>query len=178
MTSHPKLDKISFRMGDYMKFKQKSLLFARILLSFLTLLLVAFIFSNSMQNAEVSGASSGRIMAFLNNLMSIFGIDFVFTQVIVRTLAHFCEFGLLGVLSMLTMLSFFSVKAKSMLLSMLCFSLVALIDECIQLFSEGRAFEVSDLVIDITGGLLGAVCVFLIALLIRNKKLKVSEKVK
>ncbi len=161
-----------------MKFKQKSLWLARILLSVLTLSLVAFIFANSTQNAEVSSLSSGRIMSFLNGVMSTLGIDFVFTQVIVRTLAHFCEFGLLGVLSLLTLLSYFRVKAKSLLLSMLCFSSVALVDEYIQLFADGRAFQLSDLVIDIIGGLLGAVSVFLIALLIRNHKVKVSEKVK
>lgn len=176
MTYHPKLDKILFRMGDYMKFKSKWFLTCRILFTVLTLLLIGFIFSNSVQTADVSSVSSGRIMNFLNGICGALGLKFVFTQEIVRTLAHFGEFGLLGVLSLLSTLSCFGIKVKSLILSFAVFSLTALADECIQLFSDGRAFQLSDLVIDISGGLLGAVAVFLIALLVHNHKIKVSGK--
>lgn len=115
-------------------------------------------------------------MAFLNGICGALGLEFTFTQAVVRTLAHFCEFGLLGVLSLLTALSYLGVKAKTLIISIASFSFTAFIDECIQLFSDGRAFQLSDLVIDISGGLLGAVAVFLIALLVTNHKFKVSEK--
>ena len=146
------------------------------MLCVVSLLLIIFIFSNSMQTSTVSNASSGRVMAFLNNICMFLKLNFTFTQEIVRTLAHFSEFGLLGVLSVLTFLSFFGIKAKSLILSVVASVFTAITDECIQLFSDGRAFQFSDLVIDFTGSLLGIVGVFLIALLINNYKNKVSEK--
>ena len=115
-------------------------------------------------------------MNFLNSICTTLNLNFVFTQEIVRTLAHFCEFGLLGVLSQLTFISFFGTKAKALISSVVASVSTALVDECIQLFSDGRAFQLSDLVIDFAGSLLGIVGVFLIALLIYNQKNKVSEK--
>lgn len=170
------MDKIYFRMGDYMKIRSNALLVARILLCVLTLSLIVFIFSNSIQTASVSSVSSGRVMNFLNSICTTLNLNFVFTQEIVRTLAHFCEFGLLGVLSQLTFISFFGTKAKALISSVVASVSTALVDECIQLFSDGRAFQLSDLVIDFAGSLLGIVGVFLIALLIYNQKNKVSEK--
>lgn len=174
LTYHLKSDKIYLRMGDYMKFKSKGLWVARILLCILTLSLVVFIFSNSMQTASVSSESSGRIMGFLNYLCTSLNIKYTFTQPVVRTLAHFAEFGLLGVLSSLAFLSFWGVKVKTLIGAVVFSSATALTDECIQLFSDGRAFQFSDLVIDFTGSLLGIVGVFLIALLIyiHNKRLQ------
>ena len=160
-------------MGDYMS---KSTLISRILFTVLTLFLIVFIFSNSIQTADDSSASSGRVVDFLNSICGALGMKFTFTQEIVRPLAHFCEFGLLGVLSLLTALSYFGVKAKSFIYSAVSFSVVAITDEIIQLFSDGRAFQLSDMGIDISGGILGAVTVFLFALLVRNHKIKVSEK--
>lgn len=174
MTYHPKLDKILLRMGDYMKFCSKRLLLTRIILSLLTISLIIFIFSNSVQTARDSSLASGRIMNFLNNICSSLNLKFTFTQSIVRTLAHFAEFGLLGVLSILTFLSFFFIKAKTLILSAVFSVLIALTDECIQLFSEGRAFQLEDLIIDFTGSMLCIVSVFIIVLLIRNKKTKIE----
>jgi len=165
-------------MGDYMKFKFSYLIVVRILLVLLTLSLVVFIFSNSAQTAQISSAYSGRVMAFLNSICAALKLNFTFNQSIVRTLAHFGEFGLLGVLSVSTFLSFFGIKAKTLIFSVLLPVSTAVIDECIQLFSDGRAFQFSDLVIDFTGSLLGVVGVFLIALLIYNHKTKNSEKEK
>lgn len=158
-------------MGDYMNSKAKSKIFLRILLSALTLLLIVFIFSNSVKNAEESSASSGRVVAFLNSVCAFFGLKFSFTQAVVRTLAHFCEFGLLGVLSQLMFLSYFGVKAKAIISSVITVVFTALTDEIIQLFSEGRAFQLSDLIIDFSGSLLGLVAVFLIAMLVKNRYL-------
>ena len=163
-------------MGDCMKIKGKSLLVLRIFLLLSTLALMVFIFSNSTKTADVSSESSGRIMDMLNRICTALNLRFTFDQVIVRTLAHFCEFGLLGVLTLCTAICFFKVKLKSFFLSVSVFCLTAVTDECIQIFSDGRAFQFSDLIIDISGGLLGATAVFLIALLINNHNLKIQKR--
>ena len=94
-------------MGDCMKIKGKSLLVLRIFLLLSTLALMVFIFSNSTKTADVSSESSGRIMYMLNRICAALNLRYTFDQVIVRTLAHFCEFGLLGVLTLCTAISFF-----------------------------------------------------------------------
>ena len=159
-------------MGDYMKIKGKSLSLLSFILLFITLALIVFIFSNSFQNSEISGNSSGFITDLLNRICSSLKLKIFLSEEIVRTMAHFCEFGLLGVMALCTSLSFFGVKLQSFLISISVFCVTAVTDECIQLFSDGRAFQLSDILIDISGGLLGATAVFLIALLIRNHKVK------
>lgn len=163
-------------MGDYMKFCSKRLFFIRLILVLLTLSVVIFIFSNSAQNAQNSSAASGRVTDFLNNICLMFHLNFTFTQDVVRTLAHFSEFGLLGVVSLLTALSFFDVKVKSLITSILFSAVVSVADECIQLFSDGRAFQFSDLIIDFSGLSSGIVSVFLIALLINYHRIKVQRR--
>ena len=157
-------------MGDCMKKTKTSTLILRVVFTTLTVLFVVFIFSNSFQTASVSSQSSARVLAFLNSVCEFINIKPFFTQKIVRTLAHFCEFGLLGVLSTITYLSYFAVKAKTLEFSLATVFCTALIDECIQLFSDGRAFQFSDIIIDVSGGLLGLVGTFLIAFLINNRK--------
>lgn len=157
-------------------FKRKSIVAARVIFTFLTTALIIFIFSNSLKNAEDSSASSGFFTALINSFISSLGFKFQLSHDFVRTFAHFSEFGLLGVMSMLMYLSFFAVKAKTMIISVCTFSLTALIDECFQLFSDGRAFQLSDIAVDISGGLLGAVVVFLVAMLIYSKNIKVQRR--
>lgn len=163
-------------MGDYMKITGKSPLMIRVVLVLLTLLLVGFIFSNSVKTADASSVSSGRIMDMLNRICTALNLNITFSQEIVRTSAHFCEFGLLGVLALCTALSWFGVKLKSFLASVAVFSLTSVIDECIQLFADGRAFQFSDLLIDMCGGILGATVVFLIAVLTKNHSLKIQKR--
>ena len=164
-----------YRMGDCMNFCNKRLLITRILLSVLTISLVVFIFANSSQNAQDSSTASGRLMNFLNNIFTTLNINFTFTQQIVRTLAHFSEFGLLGVLSISTSLSFFFIKARTLIYSTLFSVSIAIIDECIQLFSDGRAFQFEDLAIDFAGAMLGIVGIFIISLLIYYGRLRIRE---
>lgn len=160
-------------MGDYVKNKAKTTFFLKIIFSTLTFALIMFIFYNSIQDSEKSSESSGRIMDFLNVICNALGLKFTFTQPIVRTLAHFCEFGLLGVLSLFTTLCYFGVKARSLIVSISTVFVTAITDEIIQLFSDGRAFQISDIIIDVSGGFLGLVIVFLFALLIKNHRIKV-----
>ncbi len=117
-------------------------------------------------------------MKFLNMLCSFVGIKPFFTQEIVRFLAHFCEFGLLGVLSYITFFCFFLNKLRVILLSSTLVIFVAVADEVVQLFSEGRAFQFSDILIDISGaflGIFGTALIFMIIYYICRKKTKVEK---
>jgi len=164
-------------MGDSMKSDKKFILITRVSLTLLTVSLVVFIFSNSAQNAEVSSKTSGRLMAFLNSILEFFKINAAFNQVIIRTCAHFAEFGLLGVLGLLTFVSYLGVKIRNLMLSSAFCALIALVDECIQLFSDGRAFQFSDLIVDFSGAIIGILGTYFIVFFVYKHK-RSKEKVK
>ena len=65
-----------------------------------------FIFSNSMAVAQVSSASSGRVLTLLQGALRRLGHPALaqrLTQHVVRKMAHFCEYMLEGFLLMLCM---------------------------------------------------------------------------
>lgn len=128
-------------------------------------LVVAFIFFNSFQNAEKSSGASDLVASILGK---IFGSDLKNKINLIRKLAHFCEYALLG-----AALGIVKGKVKKLttegvvLIGLIC----ALCDETIQLFSEGRSGQVSDIWIDFCGFLCGLGVYFLIKW-IKNKKLR------
>ncbi len=137
----------------------------RILITILTVLIICFIFCQSLMPGEVSGEESGRVVAFLNRITTLVGLGEPFTQAFVRTCAHFSEFAVLGISLVLTYRSYFSKSANIIFLTPLSFTLIAVADECIQLFSKGRAFQFSDIAIDFCGALCGSLLIFILMLL-------------
>ena len=139
----------------------------KIIFAILTLLWVAVIFSFSLQPGEVSGDLSG---SFLRKVLEWF-VPGVFEKLetmpqeqldmwhmVLRKCAHFTEFAVLGVLSGLTLLQ---TKVKWRGLSAMTFCLlIAAMDETLQLFVDGRAGRVLDVMIDGTGALVGIGVVF------------------
>ena len=59
---------------------------------------IAFIFSNSLQPAAVSGALSGGLLEKVNAFLSGAGLPAI-SEKLLRKTAHLCEFGLLGILT-------------------------------------------------------------------------------
>ena len=68
----------------------------RIITALLLILWVAFIFSNSMDNADASTLKSGTVLALLRRVLGSEGA--ALTEFIVRKTAHFTEFAIEGVL--------------------------------------------------------------------------------
>ena len=65
---------------------------------------IVFIFSNSLQIADVSEGASGRVLGILQGILRHLGLPGAadrLTMHIVRKLAHFCEYLLEGFLLML-----------------------------------------------------------------------------
>lgn len=134
----------------------------------LSVLVIGFIFRNSLPSIEESRAQSGVLVAFLRKILDPAGMwpEAQFHW-FVRKLAHLTEFGLLGFCfggltdglkanfwrSMHVFLALFGVLA------------VAVTDEFIQSFT-GRGSMVSDVILDFGGGLLGlfGMCICLIVL--------------
>lgn len=121
---------------------------------------IAFIFSNSMQVAEVSSGMSGRVLKIMKTVLQNIGLENIagrLTEHIVRKLAHFCEYALEGFLLMLCLRVYTRHFVRHMSWPMLAGVLTALTDETIQLFSDGRSSQVTDVWIDFGGVVAGMV---------------------
>ena len=123
-------------------------------LTMLSIVWIVVIFSFSLQSGEESGALSGGIVAWVVGLF--FPEDFAHIELVhflVRKAAHFTEYFILGVLLSLTVRE---AKWKRILLApWLMGTLVACCDETIQLFSDGRAGQITDVMLDSSGVLTG-----------------------
>lgn len=131
----------------------------------LTLAWFGLIWGNSFLPGEDSAAVSG----FVGELLSkIFGPKVLEATFLLRKLAHFAEFSILGGLLAWNA----KLWRRSYSLSALTGLLVAMADETIQLFSPGRASIVADVWIDFAGVLMG----LLLFYLFRCQKKDASER--
>ena len=124
-----------------------------------------FIFSNSMAVADVSSVSSGRVLQLLQAVLRRLGHPALaqrLTMHIVRKMAHFCEYTLEGFLLMLCMRVYSRRPLRHITVPMLAGVLTALTAETIQLFSEGRSSQVTDVWLDSAGVLAGILAALLL----------------
>lgn len=121
------------------------------------------IFTNSFMPAHISSAQSGFFSTILYQITQHLGMNLKIEEVswLVRKTAHFTQFLVLGVLWFLT-LSQKLILSKTIKWALLYTSMTAVMDETIQLFSDGRAFSVVDILIDISGALTGIIVLWVI----------------
>ena len=136
-----------------------------IILIIASVLWTAFIFSNSLDNAEESTEKSSTVTETVNKVASAVGIKEEIPHSTVRDMAHFTEFAVLAFLISLDLALFLYPKLSRKLALFLglcaaslpaCF-LLACVDELIQKFSGGRASQFSDVLLDTLGSLCGVV---------------------
>ena len=127
---------------------------------------VWFIFSNCTQSGPVSNLKSGWVAAFLRPILNPNGwlSDAAFHK-LVRKLAHFAEFGLLG-LWLGAAAAETNLRRKWLLSAGVCL-LVACTDETIQAFHQ-RTNSLKDVCIDFSGAVCGLAFVALIVYLIKR----------
>ncbi len=130
----------------------------RVIFPFALIGCIVFIFSNSLQIADVSEGASGRVLGILQGILRHLGLPGAadrLTMHIVRKLAHFCEYLLEGFLLMLCLRVYTRHFFKHVSWPMLGGLLTALTDETIQLFVPGRSGQVTDIWIDFSGVMTG-----------------------
>lgn len=134
----------------------------------LTILWTFIIFSFSLQSGEDSSEISSGFGAWLmEHVLSVFSIDDMSTEqldsfhFLIRKCAHFTEFFILGVFMYLT-LKQTTIIHKAGIGIVLCM-VVAAMDETIQLFMDGRSGQLTDVLLDSCGGLVGIWVAYLIA---------------
>lgn len=124
-----------------------------------------YIWSFSLKDATASTADSNKVIEIVEEFVrEVSGKEVTVSSLIVRKLAHFSGFAVLGALLFCT---FHFWNAVS---TLRCFALslgsavaVAVTDELIQIFSNGRSASVVDVIIDTSGsavGLFAALFVF------------------
>ena len=131
---------------------------------------IAFIFSNSLQIADVSEGASGRVLGILQGILRHLGLPGAadrLTMHVVRKLAHFCEYLLEGFLLMLCLRVYTRHFFKHVSWPVLGGLLTALTDETIQLFVPGRSGQVTDIWIDFSGVMTGLLVGLILLGLIR-----------
>ena len=131
----------------------------------LTIAMLCFIWGNSSMSGTASGALSGRFLKYLAPLLAPFGNK---AEFVLRKLAHFSEFTLLGfLLSGLTRPETPTPwRTRPFFLGLAA----ACIDETIQIYSPGRGSSLIDVWIDFSGITLGVLVSLLVYALISKKQ--------
>ena len=129
----------------------------RIITALLLILWVAFIFSNSMDNADASTLKSGAVLALLRRILGSEG-------------AALTEFAIEGVLLFLVVKGYTTRPLRFLGWPLLAGLMTALTDETIQLFSLGRSSQVTDVWIDFAGVVTGTLLAFLVQAIVRRCK--------
>ena len=141
----------------------------------LTVLLLIFIWGNSLLPGELSGAFSSWVKDILSHLMGGLPGDPQTGHGLLRKLAHFTEFTCLG----MSLFWLFSMLKKKFWLPLLCGFLVACTDETIQCFIPDRGPAIKDVAIDTCGVCLGVgllLAAFALYQKIKNNKILEETK--
>ncbi len=146
---------------------------------------LAFIFSNSLRTGTQSSAQSSKIVALVQRVVGwVFpdgwvvnatGEDYLRLHNFIRKTAHFVEYAVLGGL-LFGCYAVYTRRVKWSFLPLVGVVFVPFLDELLQTQISGRAGMLADVLLDISGGLVGLILVALPVWLIRRKKEKVWEK--
>ena len=160
-----------------MRRKNRKIWIARFALTLACAFVFAWIFSNSLKTGAESSAQSHAVtnavqsvaqsVAPSSSVATAKGKAYENLHNVIRKIAHFSEFALLGALLIWCYLSYTKDKA----FCVLPFGLILLtpiVDECLQTFTGGRGAELADVFLDTVGGFLGALVALLAVWAVRK----------
>lgn len=130
----------------------------RVIVFILTAGMIAFAFIHSSMPADLSGEESESVMDFLQYIFNFFGFNAELTDHIVRKAAHFTEYTAIGMLLVCCAYSFSRTKPYRYYSQIFFAGLAtAVCDETIQLNVPGRSGQITDVLLDFSGVITGAV---------------------
>ncbi len=140
------------------------------ILTTLTILFILFIWSRSLASGEESTAQSDSVLKFITDVFNSININININSFIIRKMAHFLEFMVLGVLLTATV-ACYTDSFKNEIFKMLFILLaVPVSDETMQYISPDRGPQVSDVLLDFSGCITGWIVTILIITLIKKIK--------
>ena len=119
----------------------------------LIVLILCFIWGNSLLPGTDSGNLSGGIMTWINSFLGLGEAGAETLHLLIRKCAHFTEFACLGALLCWR----FGMLGKNKAVAFGCGALAACIDETIQVFVPDRGPALKDVCIDSAGVLTGII---------------------
>ena len=140
-------------------------------------MIVIFLLSGQDSNKS-QGLSDGLILKSVDVVSSITKMEITperkeeivdNTSSIVRTMAHFTEYLILGILVVNVLKDYYKLNIKIIIMGILFCIVYAISDELHQLFISGRSFQFRDLLVDSVGSILGSLGLY--KLKKTNKKL-------
>ena len=159
------------------KMSKKIIAYRSILIALLIIVFIN-IFGFSSQDSEESGNLSRTItVSITKNIKVIQKLEvdernkvLDVLETVVRKLAHFSEYTVVGILIMLLMSTFNLKNINKFFISVGVGFLYACSDELHQLFVPGRSAQFTDVLIDTSGVFMGCIIVFLMILFIKRCK--------
>ena len=169
------------------KLSGKLLWTVRLLLTAACGFMVGFILYNSIQTAVESARQSSRVVEVVQQVVAVVapnspivtatGSAYDKLHAVVRVMAHFSEYALLGLLAGWCYRSYTNKKFW-VLIPTISLTVLACVDEWLQTFVDGRAWETMDLLLDGCGGAAGitfAALSVVLGLLIYEKRMLKKE---
>lgn len=129
----------------------------------ITVATVVFIFSNSLQNGQVSGMRSGTITQAINNLLQSWGVPLHVPEGFLRKMGHVGEYMLLGIVAMAAARGFSAGAGRWFGMALATGLLAAVADETLQRFVPGRNGQPADVLLDFASIALGAALCYWLA---------------
>ncbi len=122
----------------------------RIVIGVVCLCVIAFIWENSLEGVDISRARSGWVLQWVRPFLALFVPPKQINDHLVRKLAHFTEFFLLGALLAAYWRLILQRRMPRVLVSLCVGLAVASVDELLQ-FLSGRGPALADTALDFAG---------------------------
>ncbi len=138
----------------------------------ITVLFISFIFFHSTMTGNTSSSESSSVLVIIQNILDALCIPITLSELLIRKLAHFSEFAVLGVLTSITFYVYdrnFKKYIKRLLQMFFICLATAVIDETIQLYVPGRCGQIPDVLIDFAGAFTGVMLISVILMIIYKK---------
>ncbi|MBO7675592.1 MAG: VanZ family protein [Atopobiaceae bacterium] len=117
------------------------------------------VWGHSLMSGTTSSAESSFVVTLLRPIFTAFGItDMQTMSFLIRKTAHFTEFAILCALGLRMSVEWFGKVRRALLLAIAIWIIAPCVDESIQLLIPERAGMLRDVLIDMSGGVLGMLC--------------------
>lgn len=140
-----------------------------IICAVIVLLTVGFIWTQSMLSTSQSQAESQTVLEMVRSFVELFVGEGNATDHLIRKLAHFAEYSVLGFGLILLISAWRKLSLQNVVNGLFAGLSVAVIDETIQIFSA-RGAQVQDVLLDYAGCCFGMLVTGLIVCALRRKK--------